>query len=152
MKLKLALGLLLSLWASPALAIPAPSNNWVLVGRSPQGDTALIDAGTVTKQGNQASYWVQINQVDGVISRSYAVANCSNRTKSLRWVVASQNGVLTHNTAIANPTNINVQVASLGESAYQSVCFNQLSGLANRINSEAEMLTRIMIEAAKLAR
>jgi hypothetical protein len=152
MKLKLALGLLLSLWASPALAIPAPSNNWVLVGRSPQGDTALIDAGTVTRQGNQASYWVQINQVDGVISRSYAVANCNNRTKSLRWVVASQNGFITHNTAIANPTNINVQVASLGESAYQSVCFNHLDALVRARQTNAEMINRAMIEAAKLAR
>jgi hypothetical protein len=152
MKLKLALGLLLSFWTTPALAIPVPSNNWVQIGRSPQGDTAFVDIGTLSRQGNQASYWMQVNQINGLDTRSYAVANCSNRTKSIRWVVTFDNGKVTANTRIDNPKNTHVTVATLGNSAYQFACPNQLNRSADRSIFEAEMLYRLMIEAARLAR
>ena len=149
----IAIASAISFFASPANAqIPAPSNNWVQTGQSFQGNTVFLDVGTLSRQGNQAGYWMQINKVNGTASRSYIVANCNNRTKSIRWVVTFDNGNVTNNTPIDNPQNANVVVASLGDSAYQVACPNQLNQATDRQISEAEMLYRLMIDTARLAR
>jgi hypothetical protein len=156
MKFKLLTGLLLALsWASPALAnIPAPSNNWVVTGQAP-GHTALVDAGTVARNGHHAGFWFQMNYANKTASRLYVVANCMNQTYQPFWsVVADQQGRLTQNESVSHPP-INIPVGSLGDTAYKYACFNNLTQadiLSRDRQTNAEAINRAMQSVADMFR
>lgn len=152
MKLKILASSLLIAFSSiaPALAeIPAPSDNWVVTGRSPQGDLMLVDAKTTSKSGIYTGFWFQTNHPNNAVDRVYAVANCASGSIVPIWVVSTNGRVISENKEVVNHPPVSVPDGSLAEGAYKYACFSDRSKsfqelLNERIIDQNQAINRAM--------
>ena len=155
----IAIASAISFLVSPANAqIPTPTNNWHPVAQGQNGSLALIDNGSIGRNGNLVGFWFQINSPNNNVHRMYALANCSNNTYQTLWSVIAQNGQITHNSAVSDSPAF-VPAGSIGSYAYAYACSApidlvrlHLEALTRSSQTSAEMINRAMIEAARLAR
>lgn len=148
----LSASLLPSAFCLPSVAlaeIPAPSDNWVVTGRSPQGDLMLVDAKTTSKSGAYAGFWFQTNHPNNAVDRVYAVANCAIGSIVPMWVVSTNGRMIVENKKVVNHPPVSVPAGSLAEGAYKYACFGNKSKsfqelLNERIAEESQAINRAM--------